>query len=331
MASSRETSVTEDSNSTRRREETTPEQGQGTAVDPRVLADIGNLAFRARVIADSVLHGMHRSRHHGTSVEFAEHKEYSPGDDVRHLDWRAYARLDRDYIKRFEDEAHLRALLLLDTSGSMGYRGIEGARDPRETKLEYGKTLAAALAYALARQGDAVGLASFDTELNLLVPARARRGHLQEVFSELEGLQPNGPTQLAAAINALTGGMSRRMIVVVISDLLDSNEASLAALARLAARKHDVALFQVLDSDELDFPFEDSTLFTSIEDNREVQIDARAIRQAYLQEVGAFLKRVEVRARSAGIEHHVIRTSDAPGRFLVRFLAARASRRTSVR
>lgn len=301
------------------------------SVDPKVLTDIGNLSFRARIIADSVLHGMHRSRHHGTSVEFAEHKEYAPGDDVRHLDWRAYARHDRDYIKRFEDEAHLRALILMDTSGSMGYRGIEGARPLSETKLEYAKTLAAALSYALARQGDAVGLASFDTELNLRVPTRARRGHLQEVFSELEGLRAKGPTKLAPAIDALAGGMSRRMIVIVISDLLDSGETSLGALARLAARKHDVVLFHVLDPDELDFPFEDSTLFASMEDAREVQIDARAIRAAYLEELRAFLTRVESGTRSAGVEYHRIRTSDEPGRFLVRFLAARASRRASVR
>lgn len=310
---------------------TPPRPEEPTSVDPRLLSEIGNLAFRARIIADSVLHGMHRSRHHGTSVEFAEHKEYSPGDDIRHLDWRAFARFDRDYIKRFEDEAHLRALLVLDTSGSMGYRGIEGARDPRETKLEYGKTLAAALAYALARQGDGVGLASFGTELELLVPTRARRGHLQEVFSHLESLAPDGPTRLEASINALAEGMTRRMIVVVISDLLDSGEAAMGSLARLAARRHDVVLFHVLDPDELDFPFEDSTLFASIEDEREVQIDARAIREAYLQEIGAFLARVESRARSAGIEYHRVRTSDAPGRFLVRFLAGRASRRASAR
>lgn len=300
-------------------------------VDPRVLTEVGNLSFRARIIADSVLHGMHRSRHHGTSVEFAEHKEYSPGDDVRHLDWRAYARHDRDYIKRFEDEAHLRALLVLDTSGSMGYRGIEGARGPGQTKLAYGQTLGAALAYVLARQGDAVGLASFDEALNLRVPTRARRGHLQELFAQLSGLEAGGPTRLAAAIDALAGGLTRRTIVVVMSDLLDSQDSSMAALARLAARKHDVVLFHVLDPDELDFPFEDSTLFRSMEDEREVQIDARAIRAAYLQEMGAFLAKVESRTRSAGVEYHRARTTDDPGRLLVRFLAGRASRRASAR
>ena len=164
-------------------------------IDPETLARMGSLTLRARVLAESALHGMHRSRSHGSSVEFAEHKEYGPGDDVRHLDWRAYARLDRDYIKRFEDEAHLRALVLVDNSASMGYR-----RQAQDTlsKIDYAVTCAGALSYVLERQGDAVGLATFDRDLELRVPPRARRGHLQEIFANLESLAPSGsPTARA--------------------------------------------------------------------------------------------------------------------------------------
>lgn len=296
---------------------------------PDVLSEIGSLALRARVVADSALAGMHRSRHHGTSVEFAEHKEYSPGDNVRHLDWRAYARLDRDYIKRFEDESHLRALVLVDTSASMGYRGPGEAE--RLTKLTYATTCAGALAYVLARQGDAVGLGTFAEKLDLAVPPRARRGHLQEVLSKLDALQPVGTTHLAKALDALAEGMSRRMILIVFSDLLDAGPGALEALARIAARRHDVSLFHILDADELDFPFEDSTLFESMEDDREVPIDARAIKDAYLEEIRRFTEDVAQKARGAQVEYNLVRNDASPSRVLSRFLAKRIGLRSSAR
>ncbi len=320
--------MTENSAQPAARPTPTPE-ARGREVDPRILAEMGSLTLRARILADSVLHGMHRSRHHGSSVEFAEHKEYAPGDNVRHLDWRAFARFDRDYIKRFEDESHLRALMLIDTSASMGYRGPGDA--PRLTKLAYAKTCAGALAYVLARQGDAVGLGTFSSELKLAVPPRARRGHLQEVLATLDGLEPSGSTHLANALDALAEGMARRMILIVFSDLLDAGDGALEALARISARRHDVALFQVLDADELDFPFEDSTLFESMEDDREVPIDARAIRDAYLEEIKNFTDDVAQRARGAQVEYSLVRTDQVVSRTLSRFLARRIRLRSSAR
>lgn len=298
-------------------------------LDPKVLAEAGSLTLKARIIADSVLHGMHRSRHHGSSVEFADHKEYSPGDNIRHLDWRAFARFDRDYIKRFEDESHLRALMLVDTSGSMGYRGGPGSVRP--SKLDFAALTSGALAYVLARQGDAVGLATFDGRLQMRAPPRARRGHLQEVLSHLEQLGSNGTTALATALDTLAEGMPRRMMVLIFSDLLDAGAGALEAIAKLGARRHDVVLFHVMDPDELDFPFEDSTLFVSMEDSRQVQIDARSIRRAYLEEVSRFLATVESTARGARVEYHLLRSDSDPSAALVRFLARRASMRTSVR
>lgn len=305
-----------------------PRGRESREIDPRVLADMGSLALRARVVAESALAGMHRSRHHGTSVEFAEHKEYSPGDNVRHLDWRAFARFDRDYVKRFEDEANLRALVVVDSSGSMGY---PGPKAPRLTKLAYATTCAGALAYVMARQGDAPGVATFTEKLEIRVPSKARRGHLQEILGVLEGLEPSGQTKLRAALDALSEGLTRRSIVVIFSDLLDGGVESLDAIARLRARRHDVALFHVLDPDELDFPFEDSTLFVSMEDERQVQIDARAIRNAYLDEVKRFCERAEVACRSARVEYQLARTDLPPGRLLARFLAQRASSRAVAR
>lgn len=303
------------------------ESKQPGEIDPTVLADIGNLTMRARVVAESALAGMHRSRHHGTSVEFAEHKEYSPGDNVRHLDWRAYARFDRDYIKRFEDESNLRALCVVDSSGSMGYPTDK----ERLSKLGYATTCAGALAYVLARQGDAVGLATFADKLDIRVPSRARRGHLQEILSVLEALKADGPSRLRKALDALSEGLTRRSIVVIFSDLLDGGLEALEAIARLRARKHDVVLMHTLDPDELEFPFEDSTLFVSMEDERSVQIDARAIRDAYLEEVKRFVESAETRCRSSRVEYQLARTDHPPGKLIAELLSRRNSMRSVAR
>jgi uncharacterized protein (DUF58 family) len=303
------------------------ERRRAIELDPQLLADIGSLAMRARIVADSALAGMHRSRHHGTSVEFAEHKEYSPGDNVRHLDWRAFARFDRDYIKRFEDESNLRALMLVDASGSMAYP----ERQDRLSKLKYATTCAGAIAYVLARQGDAAGIATFSEKLAIEVPSRARRGHLQEILRVLESLEAGGPSNLHQALDSLSEGLTRRSIVVVFSDLFDGGVEALSAMARLRARRHDVVLFHVLDPDELEFPFEDSTLFESMEDDRSIAIDARAIRSAYLEEVNRFLERAESSCRSSRIEYVHARTDAPPGPLLGAFLSKRLSMRTVAR
>jgi len=297
-------------------------------VDPSVLSEIGQLSLRARMLADSVFAGMHRSRHHGSSVEFAEHKEYAPGDNLRHLDWRAFARFDRDYIKRFEDEAALRALCVVDCSGSMGY---PPAPDGRLSKLDFSRTCAGALAYVLARQGDAVGLATFAHKLDIAIPARARRGHLRELLVHLEALTPSGPSRLDATLGALAEGLRSRTVIIIFSDLLDGGVDALARVASLQARRHDVVLFHVLDPDELEFPFEDTTTFVSMEDRREVKIDARAIREAYLQELARFREAAETRCRSARVEYNLLRSDVSPGRQLADFLAARSRTRASAR
>jgi len=298
-------------------------------ISVKVLAEIGALNYRARKLADSVLHGMHRSKHHGTSVEFSEHKKYSPGDDVRHLDWRAYAKHDRDYIKQFEDEANLSALIIVDVSGSMRYRR-EGT-DQILSKQDYAMTCAGALAYVLARQGDAVGLASFADGFKIEVPPRARRGQLQEIFARLENLESGGGTQFETALNSLAEGLSKRMCLILFSDLLDTNAKGMEALARVAARRHDVSLFHLLDPDELDFPFDGSTLFTDLEGSRSVPIDAQAIKEAYLKEMNGFLKDVKTRTRSARVEYELVRTDQSPTRLLSRYLTSRTSARRSIR
>lgn len=296
---------------------------------PELLAHAEGISLKARIVGDAVLHGLHRSPRHGSSAEFADHKEYTPGDDTRHLDWRAFARFDREYVKRFENESNLRALALVDTSGSMGYRG--GPDSDRPSKLDFSSMCAGALAYVLTRQGDAVGLGTFDAKLDVRVPPRARRGHVQEILHTLETLQPHGTTALGAALDALAEAMARRMIVLLFTDLLDAGEGALEAIARLGARKHDVVLFHVMDPDELDFPFEESTLFTSMEDSREVQVDARAIKKAYLEELARFLERVRTTAQGARVEYHLLRSDRDPTAVLTDFAMARATVRASAR
>lgn len=312
------------------RGELPPPSAPSRELDPRVLAEIGSLSFRARIVADSATAGMHRSRHHGTSVEFSDHKEYSPGDNLRMLDWRAFARCDRDYIKRFEDESNLRGLIVIDSSRSMAYP--EQAREvKRLSKLEYAATCAGALSFVLARQGDAIGLATFGEKLEIQVPSRAKRGHLQELLATLEAMRPDGKTELARALDALSEGLPRRMVILVFTDLLDGGLSSLDAIKRLRARRHDVVVFHVLDPDELEFPFEDHTQFVGMERGEQVNIDARAIRAAYLEEVARFLQTAEQSCRSARVEYNLARTDRSPSGLLGAFLSRRESIRATVR
>ncbi|MEM6859420.1 MAG: DUF58 domain-containing protein [Myxococcota bacterium] len=296
-------------------------------LDPGTLSDVEAFGYRARVLADSVVAGVHRSRHHGTSAEFAEHKEYAPGDNLKDLDWRAFARNDRHYVKRFEDESNLRALCVLDTSGSMGYP----ADAERPSKLRVAALAAAALSYVLNRQGDAVGLATHDDQLVIRVPSRARRGQMQEIMQILAGLEASGPSRLGPVLDSLAEGLRQRSVVLLFSDLLDGGLEALGALSRLRARKHDVALFHVLDPDELEFPFEDATRFLSMEDDRELQIDGRSVRRAYLDEMERFRQQASTSCASARADYRLLRTDAPVGPLLGRFLDERASARASVR
>lgn len=297
------------------------EATEGLSLPAQVLTEVKNLGLKGRMLATSAVTGVHRSRLHGSSVEFSEHKEYAPGDNLRDLDWRAYARLDRHYIKRFEDERNLQALFLIDSSESMAYPRQPG----RRSKLEYSKLLAGTLAYVLSRQGDSVGLSSFSEQLQLRLPPRARRGQLQEVLTSLGGLEPSGKTALPACLSALGEGLRQRSLLLLFTDLMDEGLAALPKLAELSARGHELVLFHVLDPDEIDFPFEDNTLFRGMESAATVQIDAQAVRQAYLEEAQSFLREAESGCRAARAEYRLARSDEGAGAQLVSFLGARAN------
>lgn len=276
------------------------------ALDPETAKRVANLGVQARKAVDGLLSGVHRSPHRGASVVFVEHREYRPGDDLRLLDWRAYARSDRHQIKRFEQETQLRATLVLDRSGSMAYAG-EG----RRTKAEHAATLLGALAFILVRQGDAAGLAVIDSAVRARLPARTRPAHLEELLTELAHPPETGAkTDLRDALTEVAERASRRGLIAIASDLLDFDDESLSPLSTLVGRGHDVIVFQVLDPDEIELPFEDPARFEGLEGEPSLDADPATLREAYRAELDRFLSSCRRRCAAVGARWVLARTDE---------------------
>jgi uncharacterized protein (DUF58 family) len=288
-------------------------------LDPEVLARLAGLRLRVRATAEGVLSGLHRSPHHGQSVEFSEHKEYAPGDELRHVDWKAWGKFDKYYVKRFEQETNLRAWLVVDASGSMGYRGAE----ERLTKLGYASTLAGTLAHLLVRQQDAAGLAVFSGTVTNALSPRAEPSQVNAILETLDALRPGGETRLESAIEFLAERARRRSAVLVFSDLLDRDERMLRMVADLRRRRHEVTIFHLLDPAEIDFPFDDPTLFLSMEDSRSVEARGRDVRRGYLEVLGKWMESVRRTCGENDVEYVLVRTDQPLDDVLVPFLARR--------
>jgi uncharacterized protein (DUF58 family) len=288
-----------------------------TLLDAQTLSRLAGVKLRARAVMEGVLSGLHKSPHQGQSVEFAEHKEYAPGDEIRHIDWKAYGKFDKYYVKRFEHETNLRAVMVIDGSASMGYRS-----GPL-SKLQVSTVLAGALSYLLVRQQDAAGLAVISGEHVAEIPPRAAAGHLNTLLEALEGLEPKGTTDLHGAADLLADKLSRRSLVIVFSDLFDERADALKRILQLRQRKHDVALFQILDPAELEFPFDDPTLFLSMEDERRIEVNPREIKASYLEELNTFLRETRAVCASSDVEYELVRTDAPLDQVLLRFLARR--------
>ena len=297
------------------------------SLDPALLARLGPLQIRARKVMEGVLTGLHKSPSHGQSVEFSEHKEYAAGDEIKHIDWRAFAKLDKYYVKRFEMETNLRAQIVVDASGSMAYgRGVF-------TKLQYAAICAGALAYLFARQGDQVGLCiagegghgqeRLPRGVRSYAPFASSQAHVQLLLKQLEEAKGTGPTLLAEALDFAAEKANRRALFVVISDLFDQADRSIPALKMLRSRRHDVLLLQTHDREELDFPFDDPTRFLSMEDERMVEAQPRQIRESYLAELRRFLESTRKDLARADVEVAQIATDAAPDRVLLQLLARR--------
>ncbi len=291
-------------------------------LSPELIARIKPLAIRARVLAEEVLTGMHRSPHHGSSIEFAEHKEYTPGDDIRHLDWRALARFDRLYIKKYEDETNLKVHIVLDVSSSMQYKSEPAA----VSKFEYAKTLAAALMFLLYQQQDSAGLVMFSDSSVVKMPPRSSQALIKDGFIALESAQSAGKSDFYSSFFQLERIIGTRSMVIVISDLLDITEDAMKILEQIRQRKNDVVLFHLLDRFEVEFPFDDLTQFESMEDDRTIMAEPNAIRQAYLQEIRAFVEGIRNQCLRAGIDYNFGITDWPYDRVLLPFLRRRSSR-----
>lgn len=292
-------------------------------LDPAAALRLETLAVRARIVVEGALSGMHRARLHGSSVEFAEHKEYAPGDEIRHLDWKVYAKADRYYVKRFEQESELTTYLVVDGSASMAYQG-DGV-----SKLAYATHLAAALAYLLIRQRDRVGLSVFgDASLDRYVPPRGRPTHLHDLLSVLEEVQArgaHGEEGLGSALERLAElARRRRTLIVVVSDFFDRDPRALDVLRFLRARGDDVVAFQTLDPHELELPPGGLTMFHALEGSGRLLAHPASIRRQYQRRMQAFLDRVREACVSGGIEHHLVATSRPFEDTLIDFLTQRA-------
>lgn len=291
-------------------------------LDPVALARLGSLPLKARVIVEGALSGLHRARLHGSSVEFAEHKEYSPGDELRHVDWRAYGKLDRYYVKQYEQESQLTVYLVLDGSGSMRFAGTG------LSKLEYAGLCLAALAYLVVQQQDKVGLVVFGGRGGeVLVPPRGRSSHLTDVLGVIDRAVTGaeaGDVAPAAALDRI-GELARRKraLIVLASDLFDPDDRTVAALRRLRAQRHDVAVLHVLAPEERSFPFEGLTLFEALESDHRLLANPAAIRAEYLERMDAFLRKTAEELTAAGVEYHLCSTDRPVEDALVELLATR--------
>jgi len=290
-------------------------------LDPAIIARLGTMELKARTIVEGFLSGLHRSPYKGFSVEFAEYRQYLPGDDLSTLDWKVYARSDRHYVKKFEEETNLECHLLVDVSASMSYRG--GAP---MSKLEYGSVLAASLAFLMNRQRDATGLVAFDERMVFRMPAGARPGHLHALLLALERLQPGTRSDVGRPLHQLAEALLKRSLVVLISDLLDDPDTVIKGLRHLKSRGTDVVVFQVLDPNELTFPFRGASRFKDLESADEIVAEPASARAGYLRELAGLTLRYDRELRGAGIDYVQIDTAQPLDFALLTYLAARARR-----
>jgi uncharacterized protein (DUF58 family) len=278
--------------------------------------------LRARRIVEGYVAGMHRSPYHGFSIEFAEHREYAPGDDLRYLDWKVFGRTDKFYLKQFEEETNLVCSLLLDTSESMCYRSAAAPM----SKLDYARCVAAALAYLVLRQQDSVGLATFDREVRASVRPSSNPSHWEQLIRVMEESVPREKTAVGPIFHDLAERIRRRGIVVIVSDLFDDVDAMLAGLKHFRHRRHEVIVFHVLDPAELEFPFDAATRFRGLEGWADVVVEPRALRRAYLDQFDRYLRRLQHGCRAAQIDHVAMRTDRSLEVALSSYLASRMKR-----
>lgn len=290
--------------------------------DPQTLSRIARLELRARAVVEGVISGMHRSPHRGSSVEFAQHRDYTPGDEIRHIDWKVYARSDRYHIKQFEEETNLKATLVIDSSSSMDYKGEGSAL----SKREYAAVSAAALATLLLKQRDAVGMAAFDEGVRQFIPPASTSAHMRLLLENLERKESRPKTDLGDTFHDLAERIKRRGLLLVFSDLFTDPEEIMRGLQHFKHRRHEVILFHVLDRDELTFPFKESARFEGMEGEEALLAEPNALRREYLNAFGAYLDRLRKGCRELGMDYVQLPTDQPVDVVLSRYLAQRQSK-----
>ena len=287
---------------------------------PEVLARLRGLDLRARSVVAGFISGMHRSAYHGYSVEFAEHRQYVAGDDIRHIDWRLFGRADRFYIKQYEEETNLRCNILVDVSRSMDY----GEGD--QNKFEYACSIAATLAYLLVRQRDAVGLVTFDHKIRDRLPWATGQVQLSNFISILEASRPDGITDVKVLFHRLAEELRRRSMVVLISDLLTDIDDVILGIEHIGLARHELIVMHLLHDDELNFPFVENVFFEGLEESAELLTDPQTLRESYLEAVKRFSERVKSACLDHGVDYVVVNTSDPLEVVLSRYLSSRSTR-----
>ena len=287
-------------------------------LDPAVVARLGTLELKARTVVEGFISGLHRSPFKGFSVEFAEYRQYIHGDDLSTIDWKVFARSDRYYVKKFEEETNLNCQLMIDVSGSMAY-GSVGI-----TKFEYAACLAASLGYLMNRQRDGVGLTAFDDRVVAALPASTRPGHMRHLLITLNRLVPGSRTDVSKPLHQLASSMNRRGMVVLISDLLDDPEAIIRGLKHFQYRGSDVLVFHILDPDELEFPFDRTTRFEDLETSEEVMAVPGLVRSHYLRQISGLIERYRRELGAAGIDYQLLSTKQPLEMALLAYLSTRS-------
>lgn len=289
-------------------------------LDPETIASLHGLELRARGVVAGFISGMHRSAYRGYSVEFAEHRQYAPGDDIRHLDWRIFGRADKFFIKQFEEETNLRCNILVDISKSMGY-----GSGPRN-KLQYSCTVAACLAYLLTQQHDAAGLVTFDDQVRAKLPCTTGRPHLADMLATLDAVDPRGTTNVKVLFHRLAEELQHRSTVILISDLLADLDDVISGIDHICLARHELIVFHVLDDHEWNFPFSENLLFEGMEDDVRLLADPQSLRSNYLAAVERFSSRVRATCLKNGADYIAVNTKDAPALVLGGYLGSRTQR-----
>lgn len=291
-------------------------------IDPSLLASVDNLELRARVTVEGFLNGLHRSPQRGFSVEFTDYRHYNQGDDTRHIDWKLYGRSNKLYIKQFEDETNSRCMILLDTSASMGYCSGDASQGAM-SKLDYGRTLAAAMAYFVMRQRDAVGLVTFADQIQELIPAYYRKTHLLHILRTLVHTDAAQSTNIAKPLQTIAGSLRSRSFVMLISDMLEGEVESIKLLQQLRAMGHEVILFHVMDNAELNFTFDNAAEFIDMETSQRIKATPGAIRDGYLDAVNEFITYCKKQCQTHGVDYCLLNTQEPLDKALAAYLKAR--------